>query len=130
MFFYKLQNFFYHDRILGQAGRKIRESVGSIYRGRPLVQYSYYETGATEIRKQGMIYPDLWNLLPSYISAGSELGQQEGIRGASYGFIFCPQAFPLCVRVAIENIKGTLSRDLQPDVFVLPLNRMLSQYFH
>jgi hypothetical protein len=31
-----LLNFFYHDRILGQAGRKIRESVGSISRGRPL----------------------------------------------------------------------------------------------
>ncbi len=33
MFFYKLLNFFYNDRILGQAGRKIRESVGSISRG-------------------------------------------------------------------------------------------------
>ena len=33
MFFYKLLNFFYHDRILGQAGRKIGESVGSISRG-------------------------------------------------------------------------------------------------
>jgi hypothetical protein len=32
-----LLNFFYHDRILGQAGRKIGESVGSISRGRPLV---------------------------------------------------------------------------------------------
>jgi hypothetical protein len=31
-----LLNFFYHDRILGQAGRKIGESVGSISRGRPL----------------------------------------------------------------------------------------------
>jgi hypothetical protein len=33
MFFYKLLNFFYNDRILGQAGRKIGESVGSISRG-------------------------------------------------------------------------------------------------
>jgi hypothetical protein len=33
MFFYKLLNFFYTDRILGQAGRKIGESVGSISRG-------------------------------------------------------------------------------------------------
>jgi hypothetical protein len=33
-----LLNFFYHDRILGQAGRKIGESVGSISRGRPLVR--------------------------------------------------------------------------------------------
>ena len=33
MFFYKLQNFFYNDRILGQASRKIGESVGSISRG-------------------------------------------------------------------------------------------------
>ncbi len=33
MFFYKLQNFFYNDRILGQASRKIWESVGSISRG-------------------------------------------------------------------------------------------------
>ncbi len=33
MFFYKLLNFFYHGRILGQAGRKIGESVGSISRG-------------------------------------------------------------------------------------------------
>jgi hypothetical protein len=28
-----LLNFFYNDRILGQAGRKIGESVGSISRG-------------------------------------------------------------------------------------------------
>jgi hypothetical protein len=33
MFFYKFQNFFYNDRILGQASRKIGESVGSISRG-------------------------------------------------------------------------------------------------
>ncbi len=33
MFFYKLLNFFYNDWILGQAGRKIGESVGSISRG-------------------------------------------------------------------------------------------------
>jgi hypothetical protein len=33
MFFYKLLNFFYNDRILGQASRKIGESVGSISRG-------------------------------------------------------------------------------------------------
>jgi hypothetical protein len=33
-----LLNFFYHDRILGQAGRKIGESVGSISRGRPLIR--------------------------------------------------------------------------------------------
>jgi hypothetical protein len=33
MFFYKLLNLFYNDRILGQAGRKIGESVGSISRG-------------------------------------------------------------------------------------------------
>jgi hypothetical protein len=33
MFFYKLLNFFYNDRILEQAGRKIGESVGSISRG-------------------------------------------------------------------------------------------------
>jgi hypothetical protein len=39
MFFYKLLNFFYHDRILGQAGRKIGESVGSISRGRPLQRW-------------------------------------------------------------------------------------------
>jgi hypothetical protein len=33
MFFYKLLNFFYNDRILGQASRKIGESLGSISRG-------------------------------------------------------------------------------------------------
>jgi hypothetical protein len=33
MFFYKLLNFFYNDRILGEASRKIGESVGSISRG-------------------------------------------------------------------------------------------------
>ncbi len=33
MFFYKLLNFFYNDRILGQASREIGESVGSISRG-------------------------------------------------------------------------------------------------
>jgi hypothetical protein len=36
-----LLNFFYHDRILGQAGRKIGESVGSISRGRPLSHIAY-----------------------------------------------------------------------------------------
>jgi hypothetical protein len=33
MFFYKLLNIFYNDQILGQASRKIGESVGSISRG-------------------------------------------------------------------------------------------------
>jgi hypothetical protein len=44
-----LLNFFYTDRILGQAGRKIGESVGSISRGpTPGTMYSMYDTWSQE----------------------------------------------------------------------------------
>jgi hypothetical protein len=52
MFFYKLLNFFYHDRILGQAGRKIGESVGSISRGRPLVSVASKDCRKREKEKK------------------------------------------------------------------------------
>ncbi len=37
MFFYKLLNFFYNDRILGQAGRKIGEVFAAFLEGLPVV---------------------------------------------------------------------------------------------
>jgi hypothetical protein len=57
MFFYKLLNFFYNDRILGQASRKIGESVGSISRGpTPDFNGGLFQTAELEFLKS------LWGL--------------------------------------------------------------------
>jgi hypothetical protein len=74
MFFYKLLNFFYNYRILGQASRKIGESVGSISRGPTPARYHRGYVEAKNMKDRARVQSIIFktfeneiNMVPIYI---------------------------------------------------------------